>query len=42
MRDRRLATAEVFRGHALSAAFGTVGLGGLLILQTHGWLYLTF
>lgn len=27
---------------ALSAGFGTVGLGGLLILQTHGWLYLTF
>lgn len=27
---------------ALSAGFGTVALGGLLILQTHGWLYLTF
>lgn len=27
---------------ALSAGLGTVALGGLLMLQTHGWLYLTF
>ncbi|QNN51297.1 hypothetical protein [Nocardioides mesophilus] len=27
---------------AISSGCGTIALGGLLMLQTHGWLYLTF